>query len=501
MEMDVNSRGPLYADLLPREKKKYGSTNVQGYPPSTHDFYPTSEHRASAVDDVLNRINCGAFQIIAFFLAGLTYFAFICEALTFSLMNLQITQQWNLTGLTYAILPATTGATNILGGILFGYLADTYGRVWPYALSMFLTAAFVLASAFSPSFYVLVALRGLASVSVGAIPGLVYPMLLEFLPVKRRGPTGVLLMFVQTIGSCVTAGLAWWLIPIYHENSWRYFIIVSAVPSFFVVAYRLLFFFQSPRYLIGKGKIRAAWKTFTAMAWFNCKKIENYLHEEEFVQSVTMQRVVRQRHYWKRLLRMFRQGYFCHTLCLTAVYVALQMASIGSSLFLPVILKNLQIDPYFGMFIAYAAQVPGIFLMAIVIEWPWFGRLNSLRVFTIMTAIFFFLFAFIQTPVTVPLFTMLFSFCLSPLLSLAHIYVAESYPTEIRAMAVSFYSACGSLSNIWVPFCSAYLASLSLTYPWLFPTVWGAVTVFAFTVSLGLRRETRGQRLEDTFMH
>ena len=405
------------------------------------------------MDGLLNYIGFGPFQIVAFFLAGLTYFAFISEALTMSFIYLQISQQWNLTGLTFAILPASTTVANILGGVVCGVLTDSYGRVWPYAVSVLLVAMFVFASAFSPSFTVMIILRFLGAIGVGGLLAVVYPMFVEFLPVRNRGQAGVLLMFVQTVGSCVTVGLAWWLFSSYPQNGWRYLVMATSLLSFMIFVYRVFFFFQSPRFLISKGRFDEAWKVIGTMAKFNCKDLNGYISREQFMQSVSMDTSAFQnRPLWRQFIRVFDRKHFVDTICLMFVYSDIKIAYLGITMFLPTLLQHLNVDPYFGALVGFAAQMPGILLVVIIIEWPWFGRLNTFRLFMSGSAIFFFLFAFVQNKLTIPIFTVFLYFFLCPTIPLVHTYTAELYPTEIRTLVLALVNASESIATIWVPF-------------------------------------------------
>ena len=83
----------------------YGAVGVQYTPASNRNV----------VDEVLNKIGCGVFQIIAFLLAAITTMAFLGESLSLGYINLQLTEQWKLTDLKYATLCAVPGATNIIG--------------------------------------------------------------------------------------------------------------------------------------------------------------------------------------------------------------------------------------------------------------------------------------------------------------------------------------------------------------------------------------------------
>ena len=62
---------------------------------------------------------------------------------------------------------------------------DVYGRLLCLCLYSIL-GLFTIAAAFSPDYPVLLVLRGIASIGIGGAQALTYPMLLEFLPVKKK---------------------------------------------------------------------------------------------------------------------------------------------------------------------------------------------------------------------------------------------------------------------------------------------------------------------------
>ncbi len=454
------------------------------------------------LDNILTSIGFGPFQVVAFFMAGLTYFAFSCEVLTFTFISLEVSKKWNLDGLQFAILPVVTNVTNIVGGILFGYLADRFGRVWPYAVCMLLIAMFLFASALSTNYGMLIVLRGISSIGVGGIISLLHPVLVEFLPVKYRGKVTILTGLAQGIGSCIAGGIAWWLVPRYTENGWRFFIVVTAIPSLVVFIFRIIFRVESPRYLMSHNKTERAWETLCLMARFNKMSLEEIISKDDFLlilqQCVNTGDMSKDYSLLHKFMYIFKYPYRVRTLCLLVIYNTQQMAYFGYTLFLPTLLTNLGVNPYFVSFVGFTAQIPGILLMAIITEWPEFGRINTLRLFTLMSAIFFMLFAFIQTVVSIPVLTVLMYFSMAPMKTLLLTYISETYPTEIRTMATAFFTASSSVNGIWLPFVSGYLADLSQMYTWLSPTVWGSVLLLQFGISLLLRRDTLGQALQDS---
>ena len=171
------------------------------------------------------------------FIAGMSYIALTNEVLTFAFIGIEVTKLWKFNAIVFSNVLAATCITNV-GEISAGYVADRYGRIWPYAIFLAIIALLVVASAFAPSFIIFVILRGLASIKVGGISVLIHPTLIEFLPVKNRGKITILTGVIHTIGSCMVGGLAWWLVPHYGNHGWRYFIIATAVPSFIALVFR-----------------------------------------------------------------------------------------------------------------------------------------------------------------------------------------------------------------------------------------------------------------------
>ena len=66
-------------------------------------------------------------------------------------------------------------------------------------------------------------------------------------------------------------------------------------------------------------------------------------------------------------------------------------------------------------------------------------------------------------------------------------------------MALSFLDIFVAIFNIWIPFCSGYLIDITPRYPWISPVVWGSIVTIALLVSFVLRKETRGEDLNEVF--
>ena len=453
------------------------------------------------VDGILKKIGFGAFQAIVFCLVGTTYVGYICEALSFAFIGIPMMKEWGLSPLVFSSASAGTFLGNIAGETFFSYLADRHGRFWPYLCSVTLTASLVLVSAFSPSFFIFAILRVFAAAGIGGVIVLSIPTLVEFLPIKNRGKAAIMTSIVVAFGSCATAGMAWWLIPRYHKYGWRYFIVLTSIPSFVAAIFRLIFFVESPRFLLSCGKTEEAWKTFNLMATMNCKHLEDMISKENFIIEASKCVSDKVNNYRKSTLKqlscILKPPFLRPTICLLFVYSLQVSIAYGATLFLPYNLKNLGVDPYVSSFIAFTAEIPGIIFLAIIVEWPEFGRRNTIRLSALISAILFFLFAFIQNQITIPVLTVLIYFFLVPMITVIMTYMTETYPTEIRVMGLAFIGNITAFVGIGLPFGAGYLAEQSKTYTWLSPTVWGVMFVLQLAVALFLNHETRERNLQD----
>lgn len=74
-----------------------------------------------------------------------------------------------------------------IGALLFGALADKYGRRWPLMIDIVLFSIINMASGFAPNLKTFIALRALFGIAMGGEWGLGASLALESLPVEARG--------------------------------------------------------------------------------------------------------------------------------------------------------------------------------------------------------------------------------------------------------------------------------------------------------------------------
>lgn len=167
------------------------------------------------------------------------------------------------------LLSAIVFVGMMLGGYLWGGLGDSLGRRGVLIFSMAFNSLFGMFSALAMDFPTFLLLRFFSGVGVGGSIPVTWSYFAEFQPKSKRGAMLSFLAAFWMVGNFVVAGLAWAVIPLTFQfesesirfNSWRLFTILSGLPSL-SVAIILLFFPESPRYLLSQGDEKGALAVF-----------------------------------------------------------------------------------------------------------------------------------------------------------------------------------------------------------------------------------------------
>jgi len=121
-----------------------------------------------------------------------------------------------------------------VGALVFGALAEKFGRRPTLMLNVVSYSVFVMASAFAPTFGWFLAMRALFGVAMGGEWGVGAALALESLPAEGRGFFSGLLQEGYVVGSMLAA-LVYLLFPTLHGTgmltAWRVLFLIGAVPS------------------------------------------------------------------------------------------------------------------------------------------------------------------------------------------------------------------------------------------------------------------------------
>src|ERR1700710_1426907 len=167
---------------------------------------------------------------------GWTLDSFDFFILTFCLDEVAAPFQISHTTVTEAIF--ATLAMRPVGALLFGWLAERFGRRPVLMANIVCFSVFELASAFAPSWPVFLISRALCGIAMGGEWGVGAALALESLPAKGRGFFSGLLQEGYVAGNLLAAALYGVLATVYHGQafaSWRLLFVIGALPSLLVV--------------------------------------------------------------------------------------------------------------------------------------------------------------------------------------------------------------------------------------------------------------------------
>jgi SHS family lactate transporter-like MFS transporter len=122
-----------------------------------------------------------------------------------------------------------------VGALIFGVLADRFGRRGPLMISVLAYSLFELLSAGAPTFSVFIVLRALYGIAMGGEWGIGAALALETLPANARGIASGILQQGYATGYLIAAIVFG---ALFEHIGWRGMFVVGALPAFLVLYIR-----------------------------------------------------------------------------------------------------------------------------------------------------------------------------------------------------------------------------------------------------------------------
>jgi SHS family lactate transporter-like MFS transporter len=142
-----------------------------------------------------------------------------------------------------------TLAMRPVGALLFGWMADRFGRRPTLMVDIIAYSVFELASAFAPSLKFFLIMRVFFGIAMGGEWGVGAALAFETLPAEGRGFFSGLLQEGYVVGNLLAAAVYGTLFPIV---GWRGMFVIGALPAFLVIYIRTKVD-ESPAWLQGRA--------------------------------------------------------------------------------------------------------------------------------------------------------------------------------------------------------------------------------------------------------
>jgi len=161
--------------------------------------------------------------------------------------------EWKLSALQSGWLISAGYGGQFLGAILFGSLAERYGRLPVLKLLVLVMSVLAIACSMAGSYDQLITLRALQGLTIGGALPVAICYINEIAPTTTRGRFFGTFQFLMTSGFGLAALSGAWLIPAF---GWRIMFAIGAAPL--LVLPFTLTLPESPRWLAGRGRLDEA---------------------------------------------------------------------------------------------------------------------------------------------------------------------------------------------------------------------------------------------------
>ncbi len=396
--------------------------------------------------------------------------------------------EYGLSTLVVAAVPlsALTGTT--IGSFVWGLLADRIGR---RATILLASLIFISTSicGFMPNFGWNLLMCFIMGLSAGGMLPIVYALMAESVPARKRGWLVVLHGGMGTVGGyLVASGLAALLEP---HFGWR-ILWFAGLPTGALVLLLNRWIPESPRFLLEQGRpaearaVMARYGVLMADEALPAPSPNGQVHG-----PVAPHR--------PGLGRLFRQPHLPHTLTVGLYGLSWGLVNWGFITFVPVILQDqgVAISSTSGLlFLAALISVPGTVLVAYLYG-MWSSR-KAMILYALLTAASLAGFAVARPSGGAKLTLLMVLLLVSSggVISMLSPYTAEVYPTALRGTGSGLAAGSSKLGGILGPPLVAGLLALSSGFTVV--ALVAAVPILASAVVMRLSGvETKDRRLED----
>ncbi|XP_065836694.1 synaptic vesicle 2-related protein-like isoform X2 [Oscarella lobularis] len=496
------------------------------------------------VEEAIECIGFGRFQLKMFVFAGLLWMVESMEIMLVSVLAVAVRCDYDLDSWGESVLTLVMFVGMFFGATFWGVIADKFGRKKALLIVSICVSLSSLISAFSPNYIFLVIIRGILGFSIAG-GGQTVNFYAEFLPIKHRGYTTLLVLLFYVCGALVEAVLALLLMG-YAGLNWHYFLAFSAIPSCLFLLY-FKFIPESPRYYLVSNQIPKAKKVLEQAAKQNGKSLPpgELVFEKESImlhalsgdshsdteasdsegadsliipdENVTSRGKLKDLFSTKErgittvlLWIIFfagTSGFYGLILATTellAITDELKTENVTDGTYLPCIdhksipmnssqCQLLGIDDYIKLVWVNAADAPGILLAIPLIEK--IGRRKTMAVEFFLTGASFFLFFICPISKDVlTAFVFLVRVLLNGSLCTLWVYTPEVYPTAVRGIGLGSSSSSARIGAMLTPFIAEVLLRKSIRASL---GIYAGLFLICAVCSLRLPIETKKRSLED----
>ncbi|KAG7373938.1 major facilitator superfamily transporter [Nitzschia inconspicua] len=264
-EMPLTGHGPTHVFELFQDEAIISSTTTA----VSRSTDISDDAMIMTVDEAIERIGMGYFQLVVLTAAGLCFAADAMQVLLLSFLSEVLRLEWNLTENETALITSVLFIGAIFGTLTLGPLADKKGRKPVFLLAATIISFFGVTNAMVTEYWSLLVSLFMVGWGVGGLT-VPFDILAEFLPANSRGKNLLVIEYFWTLGVLFVVGVAFLTLGNGETTgSWRSFVVICAIPCWISILIGHCFVPESPRWLCTQGRCEEALKIIRKAAAFN----------------------------------------------------------------------------------------------------------------------------------------------------------------------------------------------------------------------------------------
>ena len=442
-------------------------------------------------EDILARIErlpLSSWQIKTRIIVGTATFFDAFDALSIAYVLPVIVPMWKLNPAAIGWLISAGFLGQLIGALIGGSLAERIGRRPVIVVAVLWFGLFSLACGWAWSYELLLVLRLLQGLGLGAEVPVAATYISELAKAKGRGQFVLLFELVFPLGLVAAAILGKWIVP---HLGWQYLFYVGGIPALFAL-FMMRNLPESPRWLASRGRAGEAADAIKLIE----TKVAAATGKPLPAPQIAMATGGTPKPSWADL---FGGDYLRRTLVIWVCWFATYFANYGLTTWLPTVYQNTFKLPL-DQALTYALVAPTVGLassLACALLIDHIGRRVWFACAFGWAATGFLTLWWIgpTTPERVLVLSTLSYMGISTLSLALYLYTAELYPTRVRALGTSTGTAWLRLASILGPWVvGTIIAGGGLGNVFL---VFGAVVLAACIVVAVFARETKARVLEE----
>lgn len=476
--------------------------------------------KAAILNRSIQEIGMGRYQWLLFIVIGFGWASDNLWPIVTSLILTPVAYEFKASKPPYLTLAQNIGL--LVGAVFWGFGCDLFGRRWAFNLTIGITAVFGLIAAGSPNLGAIATFAALWSVGVGGNLPVDSAIFLEFLPGSHQWLLTVLSIdwaFAQLVATLVAWPILGNLTCDTQEGctksknmGWRYFMIAMGGLAMIMFLGRFVFFtiFESPKYLMGKGRNEEAVKVVHGVARRNGKTstltVEDLDecdqdHEQRNRAGLSAAELLRIRleklslQHVKALFDTPKRAWGTSLIILIWALIGLGFPLYNA--FLPYIQQTKGQEfgdgstyiTYRNSVIIAVLGIPGCLIGGVLVELPRFGRKGALSTSTALTGVFLLASTTAKSSDALLGWNCAYSFMTNIMYAVLYAYTPEIFLTKDRGTGNALTASANRIFGIMAPIIAMF-ANLETAAP---VYVSGALFIAAGFLVILIPYESRGK--------